>query len=490
MRSDQPKAATDPTTEYDSVAYWLGILGDAQPLHATLPTPGAKNELAAVERVAAELGTPLLPWQRYVTRVMTEKLPDGSYRYPTVVLSVPRQSGKSLLIRTILTARALTNPRRKAFSSAQTGKDSTERWRDLIDAIAASKFGNTIHVRRAADSPRITFHNGSRIAPFVPNAESLHGYSFEDLVLDEIFSYDETLGNDILGAAIPAMQTFHNRQVVLISTRGTVKSTFLNSWLKRGELSLDDPDTQLAYFDWSLKAGLDASDASLWDMHPGLHGNLITKDDIAAAQSIMSRGEWERSYMNRMTVTAESVLDTKRWAASYAPLATPQRRNVAIGWELAYDKSSAAVVAAWKEGDYIQLKVLRTGSGVSWLPETLKQIRDSRPLEVAADKYPMNAMIADAFFADNYGAELRLMKADEYKTAGVTFKSLLEDGRLQHDGHTVLTDAVSSASTRRMGEGWVFSHERCEPALLAAVAAVRMVTEQRQYEKPEILVFE
>jgi hypothetical protein len=473
--------------ENDSVEYWKSILGSAQPRMATLPTPGAKNELAIVERVAAELGTPLLPWQRYVTRVMTEKNADGSYRYPSVVLSVPRQSGKSLLIRTILTARALVNPGRKAFATAQTGKDAQERWRDLIDAIAASKFGSTIHVRRAADSPRITFHNQSRIAPFVPNAESLHGYSFQDLVLDEVFSYDELLGNDILGAAIPAMQTFKDRQVVLISTRGTPKSTFLNGWLKRAELSQSDPNGTIAFFDWSLEAGLDASDPAHWDIHPGLQGGLIVKDDIAQAQTQMSRGEWERSYMNRQTITFESVLDTKKWAQSYAKLSTPAKRsNVAIGWELAYDKSSAAIVAAWREGDYIQVKVLRTGSGISWLPSALKQIKDTFPMDVVADKYPMNAMIADAFYADNYGMELRLLKADEFKTAGVTFKSMLEDGRIQHENHVVLNDAIASAATRRMGEGWVFSHENCQPALLAAVAAVRMVTEQRQTESPEV----
>ncbi|UVJ37978.1 phage terminase family protein [Arthrobacter sp. CJ23] len=475
------------SSQQDSAGYWLDTLGAAQPLYATQPTPGAKNELAIVERVAQELGTPLLPWQKYVVRVATEKNPDGSYRYGTIVLTVPRQSGKSLLIRTVLTARALTNPKRKAFATAQTGKDAQERWRDLIDAISASKFGNTIHVRRAADSPRITFHNGSRIAPFVPNAESLHGYTFADLVLDEVFCFDELLGNDILGAAIPAMQTVTARQTWLISTKGTPKSTFLNSWLKRGRLALQEESPAVAIFEWALPNGVDASDASLWDFHPGLHGGLITKDDIAQAQGQMSRGEWERSYMNRETITVESVLDTKKWAQSYATLGTPQRRSVGIGWEVAYDKSSAAIVAAFKEGEFIQIKVLRTGAGIGWLPDALKQVKDSYPLDITADKYPMNQMITDAFYADNYGAELRLLKADEYKTAGVSFKSLLEDGRLQHDGHIALRDAISSAATRRMGEGWVFSHERSEPALIAAVAAVRMVTEQRAYEAPMVL---
>ncbi|MFE4078214.1 hypothetical protein [Paenarthrobacter sp. YIM B13468] len=471
----------------DSPEYWLETLGSAQPLHATQPTPGAKHELAIVERVAKELGTPLLPWQRFVVRVATEKSPDGSYRFGTIVLTVPRQSGKSLLIRTVLTARALTMPKRKSFSTAQTGKDSAERWRDLIDAIAASKFGNTIHVRRAADSPRITFHNGSRIAPFVPNEESLHGYTFSDLVMDECFSFDELLGNGILGAAIPAMQTMKDRQTWLISTKGTPKSTFLNEWIKRGRLSLQEEEPSIALFEWALPDGVDASDASLWDFHPGLQGQLIAKDDIAQAQVQMSKGEWERSYMNRQTVVFESVLDTKKWAQSYGTLGTPQRRSVGIGWEVAYDKSSAAIVAAYKDADKISLKVIRTGAGIGWLPEALKQIKDSYPMDIAADKYPMNQMISDAFHADHYGAELRLLKADEYKTAGVYFKSLLDDGKLQHDGHVALRDAISTAATRRMGEGWVFSHERSEPALIAAVNAVRIVTEQRAYEAPMVL---
>lgn len=68
-------------------------LGTAQPVYATAPNPDAPNELAKVEKVSRLLGTPLLPWQRYVARVATEKNSDGSYRYPVVMLTVPRQSG-------------------------------------------------------------------------------------------------------------------------------------------------------------------------------------------------------------------------------------------------------------------------------------------------------------------------------------------------------------------------------------------------------------
>lgn len=68
-------------------------LGEAQPLYATRPNPDASHSLAKIETVSRLLGKPLLPWQRLVARTITEKNSDGSYRYPVVMLTVPRQSG-------------------------------------------------------------------------------------------------------------------------------------------------------------------------------------------------------------------------------------------------------------------------------------------------------------------------------------------------------------------------------------------------------------
>lgn len=71
----------------------FAALGEAQPIYATRPNPDAPHDLSKIEQVSRLLGTPLLPWQRYVARVATEKNENGSYRYPVVILTVPRQSG-------------------------------------------------------------------------------------------------------------------------------------------------------------------------------------------------------------------------------------------------------------------------------------------------------------------------------------------------------------------------------------------------------------
>lgn len=470
----------------DSPEYWMSILGESTPLYATLPTPGAPNELAQVELVAKELGTPLIPFQRYVTRVMTEKNPDGSYRYKTALISVPRQCGKSALVSAIATMRALRTPNSQSFYMAQKGKDGREQIEKTYQAIKNSRFSRMAHHRKSNDTAQVEYSNGSKFRFAVPSDESLHGKTFSHFYWDELFAFDEEKGQKILGAASPAQMTRKDRQTILVSTKGTQTSTYLNAWIKRGRLSTEDADTDMAYFEWALAEGLDANDPANWTFHPGLYGGLITPEVIEEESGKLSKGEYERAMMNRQTVTVESVLDTKIWVQSFATLSTPDPSKIAIGWELAYDRSSAAVVAAWKEGDKVQIKVIRAGAGVSWLPETLKAIYDTRPLDIVADKHPMNQMIVDAFYADHYGAELRILKTDEYKTAGVTFKSLLEDRKLQHDNNAILRDAISTAATKRVGEGWAFSHERSSPALLAAVSAVRAVTEQREHEAPMV----
>ena len=58
-----------------------------------------RTDGAIVARFAELLGTPLLPWQRLVADVAGEIDPDtGTYFYDTVILSTPRQCGKSTLV--------------------------------------------------------------------------------------------------------------------------------------------------------------------------------------------------------------------------------------------------------------------------------------------------------------------------------------------------------------------------------------------------------
>lgn len=479
-------AANDVLTQShpDTPEYWLATLGEAQPLHATLPTPGAPNELAAIEKTARMLGTPLLPWQRFVARVLTEKNPDGSYRYKTCLLTVPRQSGKTTLFRTLLTARCLKNPNRRAFLTAQTGKDARERLFDLADKVSLSVIGKTVRVRRAAETPRIEFHNKSRLQSFAPTPESLHGYTIHDAVLDEIFSFSELEGNLLTGAIIPAQSTIKDRQLLMCSTAGTADSVFLNDLVRAGREAVKDSQSPMAYWEWCLPDGADPFEPDNWDFHPGLQGGLITKDDIASAAVSMAHGEFIRAYMNRLTLTSEALFDVEAWRECMAELSIPNRSRVAMGVEVTADRRRSAIVAAWKEGNTYHLKLLRNGYGTSWLPQALELIHEGRPLAIGMDKHPQNSVIQTEMQTLLPDMELAMLTPDGYKTACVSFKAAIEDHRIKQNGHQALAASVASAVSRPMGESWVVSHRSDNPEVVAAIVACRLLDEVKPETQP------
>ena len=62
---------------------------------ATPRTPERRTHGGQVAELAKALGIPLMPWQRQVFDVALEVDEDNRYVYREVVVTVPRQSGKS-----------------------------------------------------------------------------------------------------------------------------------------------------------------------------------------------------------------------------------------------------------------------------------------------------------------------------------------------------------------------------------------------------------
>src|SRR5688500_14096669 len=97
------------------------------PRNPDRPTLGGR-----VADVAKALGTPFQPWQREVADVALEYVWDtGLLAYREVDLTVPRQCGKSTLLRAVMVHRALRfgTPQMIVYS-AQSGKAALKKFRD------------------------------------------------------------------------------------------------------------------------------------------------------------------------------------------------------------------------------------------------------------------------------------------------------------------------------------------------------------------------
>ena len=479
----------------------VAALEESTATYATRPTPGAPNELKQILGTARLLGRQLMPWQVQVARVASEKRIDDPrrYRYPIVVLTVPRQSGKTTLMRTVLAQRALSCRNRKAFYTAQTGKDATARWTDLVKDIEAGPLSQFVVKRIAAGSQALTFPNGSTISPFAPTAKSLHGYTPHDVMLDEVFAHDAAAGNDLMGAIKPAQLTLVDKQLWLVSTAGTADSEFLKSWVDQGRLAVGDSGAGVAYFEWSLADGLDAYDPANWIFHPAV-GHTIQLSDLADDAESQTQGEWLRAYMNRWTTSSEAVIDLAKWDTLAGEPAPVPWSQVSVAYEVAHDRSCSAIYAAWKDPATGKpaLKLVQQGSGAEWLPAAVARIYvEHRPKVIGADDGGPTKAVTDVLRrlpnarSGGNGVAVETLSARDFATASVAYMGHVDDGTFIHDGDPGHRAAVEVAATRPMGDSKVFSRRHSRgpiPELIAAAVALRL-HEQTPNAAPAPMVY-
>ncbi len=92
----------------------------AEPRFHTKRQGRRSSRLTELERVAVLLGYDLMPWQRDLFDVATEHRASGVPFFPTVVVTVPRQAGKSVAAKVLALSRCLSAPDQTVLYMAQT----------------------------------------------------------------------------------------------------------------------------------------------------------------------------------------------------------------------------------------------------------------------------------------------------------------------------------------------------------------------------------
>ena len=444
------------------------------PQFATLPDLSLSTRGGKIAVLAREMGKPLRPHQQYIADVATEMLPAGSpflFKRRLVIVSLPRQTGKTTLQRPVFVERCMTFAKSTMFMTAQKGKYSSERWADLVDDLEASPLVSSwIDIKRGKGSEVATFPNRSEIKPFAPGPDALHGETPPLVSIDEGWAFDLVRGGNLMRAIRPAQQTLWHRQLWVFSAAGDASSTWWEEMEATGQASLDDPDSEIAYFRWGLPDGADPYDERAWSFHPGLDG-LITIDTLReeAKPENNKHADWLRGYMNVATKVREhTVIDIPTWddqAAPLAPAISPDQ--VAYGYDVAIDRSCASVWSAWLDpAGVVQLRVLDTREGYEWLPLVITNLHRAGVGAIGADDGGPARIVTDALVRD--GIPVTVLDGKTSSTAWNAFKS---DTSMRHSGSPVLRRALEVAVERPMGDTVRLSRRDSLGVVDAAVAA-------------------
>ena len=458
----------------------------APPKYATPRRPGTRCHGVRISLIADGLGKAFMPWQQQVADVATELNAFGGLRYEIVLVTVPRQSGKTTLVAPVQIDRCVTNPDAKTFYTAQTGKDARSRFNDLVKLVKRSPLEAMVKVRYSAGDEGLAFPNGATLKIFAPTESAIHGETPPLVTLDEIWEFDEALGDAILEDAIlPAQITLGgNRQVWMISTAGTALSTFMRKWVDRGRAQVlaqragelgDYPN--LAYFEWSMPDGADPYDPEvLASFHPAV-GFTITVEDLLEAAKNTSRAKWLRSFCNVWTEAVNPIMTFEDWdALEGMPAVIPKRSELAITYEVAPDNETSAVMATWRVGELIYTRVLHSAPGINWLVDLLvKLYTEWKPAVMGADDGGATRVITDELrrrLEDDDKTKIVTLGAKDFGTACGALLSAAKDTKtLRHDGSRTLRHAIAHLALKRFNDAERFSRNDSTGSIAGLIAS-------------------
>lgn len=416
------------------------------------------------------------PWQYDVSDVAGElnDTLDG-FRYPIVVLGVPRRGGKTVLTLATGLDRLDVTDDSRGWYTAQRREDAAKQFRDewapMLDRPSLRRL---YKLRRSQGSEGIHKRAGSsRLQLFAPTADALHGVNADDVTVDEAWAHDQITGEALEAGARFASLTRPWRQLWIVSAGGTIESTWFDGWITAGEQGVPG----VALFDYGADHSdpdYDPGNPAVWQRaHPAV-GYGITLDAI--------RQEWntkrdvasfERGILNvwprPSLATAGSGLELALWAAAADPATAPDPVT-ALAVDVSADRSWCSIAAAGPHPrGGIVVDVIDRRPGIAWVAEGIRSARAKyRGVPVVADALVAASIVAELargrITADPIGA------ADHAKACG-TFTDLLAGGRLFHRSQRVLDDAVIGAARRPMGDGWLWSRARSAADISPLVAA-------------------
>lgn len=430
-----------------------------------------------------------MPWQRMVADVAGEyDAATGNPIYREVIVTVPRQSGKTTLQLGLTLDRSLMwgRPCRTAYT-AQTGLDARQKMvNDWMPMLGRSAFKATIdrELRGAAETA-IEFRTGSRVEVLANSEESGHGRTLDLGLIDEAFADDDARREQ---AIVPAMTTIADAQMFIFSTMGTGRSTFLNRKVATGRALVEAGITQgIAYFEWSAPDDADPDDEAVWWACMPALGHTTTVATIRHARMTMPDGEFRRAYLNQSREHDARWLPAGAWLARRHPdglVLPPDGTDITLGFDGSYNNDATALVGCTLDGHVFKVAVWERPAGA---PDTWVVPRDE--VDVAVDhafrRWNVRFMAVDKsrwasetqLWGERYGTTVVIdvpQSRSRMVRASAGFYSAVVQGTLTHDGDPDLARHLSNAITRETPDGaYVTKEGRHSPLKIdLAVAAV------------------
>lgn len=494
-----------------------------RPRFGTPRNPGRETYGALAAKVARWLHKPLMPWQQYSADIALEIDPaTGELWYEEVVITVPRQSGKTTLILVILLVRCIIMARTLGSQTvtylAQSGIMARRKLeREFARLMRAAKTLTEVpqesrhrpvvdtewKLTMAHGSEHIAFGGGSYLQIEAPTGYGSVGDVLDVSVIDEA-RFRET---DLVEQAVEAATvTRRSPQSYIVSTAGNERSFFFWPKVLAGRRACETRNHgRTCYLEWSVPDDEAFDDPKVWARYLPALGYTITVARLQARLAKALRNPdvvdeegyepglagFRNAYLNQWLKTPpvqsevpRSEIDPEMWKALAVGVDSQIVGSVVIGVGVSLDGVSTSIVVAGRCADGVpRVETLERSSGVWWLERRLRELCEKwSPVAVGWDNGgPARTVTPEILRAASLGDPAATpvpLNGREWSAACEAFNNAVKEGRIRHLGDLFLADAVSGADRKEVGSGWVWNLRTARTdisPLVAATAALRVL---------------
>lgn len=465
-------------------------------------TPATSKGFSAVDFAEQVIGLRVLPWQRWLLIHAMELLPDGRFRFRTVLVLVARQNGKTTLVEVKNLWKMFVLQVPLVIGTAQNLDISEESWDKAVEIAEGipDLAAEIAHVDKTNGKKALKLANGSRWKIAAASRKGGRGLSGDDVNLDELREHQTW---DSWGAVTKTTMARANAQIWAYSNAGDDKSVVLNDLQAKGRSAAEKLaellarlvvaeaeqitaaaagegiDVTLGHFEWSapdeikctcaLDSGHTADcqlqDRGAWaSANPSL-GYTVTESALASALATDPEAVFRTECLcQRVPNLAPrwQVISQAAWVDALDAGSQIVGRP-AIGVYVPPDRSYAAIAAAGARADggrHIEV----TGNdadgddyrpGAAWIVGRLKELDGHEPSVMVID----DKAIADEAEAAGLVVH-RANVADVVTGCQLVYDGVagphVEGRDVKHLGQKAMTDAVEGAAKRKIANSWAW----------------------------------
>ncbi len=384
------------------------------------------------------LGVELMPWQRHVLNGQLAVDAEGQFLNHVSLVSVARQNGKTVALKALLgwwlTQHATQVGPQTILTTAHRLDLATALFQDLAPVIEA-KFGVKAVWAYGRNSIKV---GDSRWYVKAARPSSGHGMSVDLIIADEVFGIDsETLDIGLL----PTQRARPNPLCSMWSTAGTEDSIAMLRWREQGIRAIDSGEvTNSVYLaEYSPPPELDPMSEAAWEYANPALGHTLDIRTVQAESKGPNRAGFLRSSVNLWVQSELSWLQPGKWESLRTDL--PPLPGGVLAVEVSLD-----------DGRYVAVRVNANTAGilcatVAFMCETVTQVWDNIRAQLASNSGLQVAITPtlDTNCPSDLQRRRVLVGYQEIGRYTSMVKNLINEGRVNHTGETMLAEHVGRA---------------------------------------------